>query len=41
MNAYQLKFKLFNEEYSFNSELPKDFTLFIKRNNLKNLKKYY
>ncbi len=41
LNAYQLKFKLFNEEYSFNSELPKDFTLFIKRNSLKNLKKYY
>ena len=41
LNAYQLKFKFFNEEYSFQSILPKDFTTFIKKNNLKNLKKYY
>ena len=41
LNAYQLKFKLFNEEYSFNSKLPKDFIIFIKKNNLNHLKRHY
>ena len=40
LNAYILKFSINQVDYEFYSELPSDFKNFIKKNNIKNLKKY-
>ena len=40
LNAHMIEFVINNKKYIFYSDLPKDFKDFIKKNNLKYLKKY-